>query len=185
MLHNFFSPEVMLCLCKFIVRHWVVYCHVYTGAPKYFLESNGSQRLCKVELCCEYLSVRCIWLYGVIMSRTSFRVNPHSIVSLNVKERLAWSRRHIWNISDSNGIWTHKAWLWVRILLLSLKLQIWRLLQARSSLTFRQLIECGFTLKLVRDMIITYNQLCKGIGHAIVASLYCSASCRDALLYRY
>ena len=38
-------------------------------------------------------------------------------------------------------------WLWVRILLLSLKLQIWRLLWARISLTFRQIIECGFTLK--------------------------------------
>ena len=50
-------------------------------------------------------------------------------------------------------------WVWVRIPLLSLKLQIWRLLQARSSLTFRQTIECGFTLKLVRDMIITYSQM--------------------------
>ena len=48
-------------------------------------------------------------------------------------------------------------WLWVRIPLLSLKLQIWRLLRARSSLTFSQTIECGFTLKLVRDMIITYS----------------------------
>ena len=175
----------MLCLCKFIVRHWVVYCRVYTGAPKYFLEPQGGQRLCKVELCCEYLSVRWIWQYDLIMSRTSFRVNPHSIVSLNVKEHLAWSRCHVWNISDSHGIRTHKAWLWVRIPLLSLKLQIWCLLRARSSLTFRQLIGCGFTVKLVRDMI-TYSQLCKVIiGHAIVASLYYSASCRDALRYRY
>ena len=39
-----------------------------------------------------------------------------------------------------------------------LKLQIWRLLRsdgAWSSLIFRQTIECGFILKLVRDMIIT------------------------------
>ena len=49
-------------------------------------------------------------------------------------------------------------WLWVRITLLSLKLQIWGMLRARSSLTFRQTIECRFTLKLVRDMIITYSQ---------------------------
>ena len=48
-------------------------------------------------------------------------------------------------------------WLWVRILFLSLKLQIGRLLLAMSSLTFRQTIEYGFTLKLVRDMIITYS----------------------------
>ena len=32
-----------------------------------------------IELCCEYLSVQCIWLYVFIMSRTHFRVNPHSI----------------------------------------------------------------------------------------------------------
>ena len=28
-------------------------------------------------------------LYVIIMSRTSFRVNPHSIVYMNVKEQLA------------------------------------------------------------------------------------------------
>ena len=34
-----------------------------------------------IELCREYLSVRCIWLYDLIMSRTLFGVNPHSIVA--------------------------------------------------------------------------------------------------------
>ena len=34
-----------------------------------------------IELCCEYLSVRCIWLCVFIMSRTSLRVNPHSAVA--------------------------------------------------------------------------------------------------------
>ena len=48
--------------------------------------------------------------------------------------------------------------LGVPIPMLSIKLKIWRLLQARSSLTFRQTIECGFILKVVRDMIIAYNQ---------------------------
>ena len=43
----------------------------------------------------------------IVMSRTSFRVNPHSIVCLNVKELLARSRRHIWSLSDSNEIRTH------------------------------------------------------------------------------
>ena len=33
-------------------------------------------------------------LYVIIISRTSFRVNPHSIVCLNFKELLAWSIRH-------------------------------------------------------------------------------------------
>ena len=113
------------------------------------------------------------YLYGafdcIIMSRTSFRVNPHSIVCLNVKGLLARSRRNIWSISDSNVIWTHNhlvrkrtlkhlvkpvrlakwfsvrlrtKWLWVRIVLLLLKINIWCLLWARSS------------LKLVRDKII-------------------------------
>ena len=47
----------------------------------------------------------------------------------------------------------------VRLSLLSLKLQIWRLLRARSSLIFKQTIECRFTLKLVRDIITTYSQI--------------------------
>ena len=41
------------------------------------------------------------------MSRTSFRVNPDSLVCLNVKELLARSRRYIWSLSDSNEIRTH------------------------------------------------------------------------------
>ena len=48
-------------------------------------------------------------------------------------------------------------WLGVRISLMSLKLQIWSLLRARSSVTFRQIIECGFTFKLVLDTVITYS----------------------------
>ena len=85
-------------------------------------------------------------------------------------------------LSDSNEIRTHNhlvrkrtlnylakakwlsvnlrtKWLRVRISLLSLKLQIWRLLRARSSLTFRQTAEYRFTLKLVLEMIITYSQM--------------------------
>ena len=34
-----------------------------------------------IELCCEYLPVRCIWLYILIKSRTRFRVHPHFIVA--------------------------------------------------------------------------------------------------------
>ena len=82
------------------------------------------------------------------------------------------------NDSDSNEIRTHNyvvckqtlnhlakwlsvclqtKWLWFRISLLLLKLRIWRLLRARSYLTFRQTIVCGFTLNLGRDMITTYS----------------------------
>ena len=34
-----------------------------------------------IELGCEYLSVRCIWLYVIIMSRKHFSVNLDSIVA--------------------------------------------------------------------------------------------------------
>ena len=49
-------------------------------------------------------------------------------------------------------------WFWVRVQLQSLKLQISRLLRARSSLTFRQL-QCGFTVKRVRDMTRRYSHM--------------------------
>ena len=42
-----------------------------------------------IELCSEYLSLRCIWLYVLVMSH---------------KELLARSRREIWSLSDWN--WT-------------------------------------------------------------------------------
>ena len=85
-------------------------------------------------------------LYAIIMTPKSFTVNLHFIACLNVKELLAWSRYHIWSLTDRNEIQTrshllrkrtlnHLAklgrwlsvrlrtkWLWVRIPLLSLKL---------------------------------------------------------------
>ena len=53
------------------------------------------------------LSFNTIWLYVIIVSSMSFRLNPHSVVCLNAKELLARSRRHIWNLSDSDVIRTH------------------------------------------------------------------------------
>ena len=77
------------------------------------------------------------------------------------KECIEWQQRD-WKASLAKwlSVRLRTKWLWVRISLLSLKLQIWRLLRARSSLIFMQTIECEFTLKLVRDMIITYSQEC-------------------------
>ena len=64
--------------------------------------------------CCEYLSVWCIWLYvGGFEPTTTYFVNDLT--------KLA-----------------RTEWLWVQISLLSLKLQTWHLLRARSSLTLRQ-----------------------------------------------
>ena len=61
-----------------------------------------------IELCCGYLSVPCIWLNVLIMSRTRFRVNLHSVVSwMNINELLARNRCNICSLSDCNGIRTH------------------------------------------------------------------------------
>ena len=66
-----------------------------------------SQTSQMIELCGEHLSARSVWLYAIIMSHTCFRMNPHSIVCLNVKELFARNRHDIWSLSDSNGIRTH------------------------------------------------------------------------------
>ena len=56
---------------------------------------------------------------------------------LNVKELLARNRYDIWRLSNSNGIRTHN--------------HLVDIVQAT--------IECRFSLKQVRDMIITYSQV--------------------------
>ena len=55
-------------------------------------------------------------LYVIIMSRTSFRVNLHPTVCLNVKELPTRSRRHIWHLGDSNKIRTHDHFVCKRTL---------------------------------------------------------------------
>ena len=45
-----------------------------------------------------------LWLYVIIMPRTSFRVNLHSIVCPNVKELLARKRHYIWSLSDGDAL---------------------------------------------------------------------------------
>ena len=74
---------------------WVFICTVHLIVYWYHV---------KYEFQSESTLQRCIWLYVSIMSRTRFRVNPHSIVCLNVKKLLAQSRDHIWSLSKSKGI---------------------------------------------------------------------------------
>ena len=47
-----------------------------------------------IEMCFEYLYVRCVLLYVNIISSTSFGDHPHSLNSLNIKEVLARTRQH-------------------------------------------------------------------------------------------
>ena len=58
-----------------------------------------------IELGCEHLSVRCIWLYVLLMSRTHFRVKPHSIFPWMSSNSLLFARntRNIYSLSDWNG----------------------------------------------------------------------------------
>ena len=56
-----------------------------TRTHNHFIRKETLNLLAKltqmIELCCEYLPVRYIWLYVLIMSCARFRVNPHSIVA--------------------------------------------------------------------------------------------------------
>ena len=79
--------------------------------PQPYSSQTNAKRFSRIdqmiELCSEHLSVQCIWLYAIIMSRTCFKMSPHSIVCLNVKEHSARNRCDIWSLSDSSGIQTH------------------------------------------------------------------------------
>ena len=116
------------------------------------------------ELCCEYLSVRCIWLPVIIMSRTSLRVNPHSIVCLNAKELLARSRCHIWRLSGSKvaslakwlSVRLQTKWLWDWIRLLSLKISKFYIVSLTFSKNLRNLDSFDIYTKILQE--ITYNQ---------------------------
>ena len=59
------------------------------------------------------------------MSCTSFRLNPHFIICLNVMELLARSRCQIWSLSDSNAIWTNNHLVCKRTLNHLAKLTKW------------------------------------------------------------
>ena len=94
------------------------------------LPSFGVQLAMKCQLSFPFAKFKShyAWLYVFITSSTRFSVNP-LYLCLNVKELLARNRRHIWSLSDWNGIRTHND------------------------------LECGFTLKRVRDMMKTYSQM--------------------------
>ena len=67
-----------------------------------------------IELCCEYLSIRCIWLYIFFHVMYAFQSVPRFHSCFNVKEIFAQKRRHMWSLSDS--YWPNDwAVLWVFI----------------------------------------------------------------------
>ena len=77
-----------------------------------------------VEKSAAFIYPHFVWLY-VIMSRTSFRVNLHSMVCLNVKQLLARSTRHILRLSDRSVIRTNNHLVHKRTLNHLAKLAKW------------------------------------------------------------
>ena len=102
-----------------------------------------------IELCCECLSVWYIWLYVFVMSRTCFRVIPHSIIAcLNVKEIIAWSRREIKGLSDCNWTQIHERLGNKRTLTYLAKLSKW--LSCVVSTYLHGSVDCMFLSRHVR-----------------------------------
>ena len=109
-----------------------------------------------IQLYCENLPVRWIWLYDIIMSSSSFRVNVHSIVCLNVEELLAQSERHIWSLIDNNGIRTHIHLVCKRTLNYWAQLAKWL-----------SCVECIYLYGAFRFHMIVFKPLEKFFGNSL------------------
>ena len=96
---------------------------------------------------------------GLTLNLVPVRIVTYSQMHRTPRQVHTTQLENLASLATSLSVRLRTRWLWVRILLLSLELQIWHLLRARSFLTFRQTIECGFTLKLVLDMIKIYSQM--------------------------
>ena len=105
-----------------------------------------------IELGCEYLSVRCIWLYVIIMSRKHFRVNLDPIVGWISKKskqtrylKFKWQQRYSNQQPLGKPTLNHLVKLAKQLscvvsTYLCGTFQISRLLWVRISLIFRQLL---------------------------------------------
>ena len=62
-----------------------------------------------IELNSKHLYVEWVLLYAVLMSRTHFRMNSHSIFAwmLRNSSLVTLKRHHIWSLSDCNKTQTH------------------------------------------------------------------------------
>ena len=97
------------------------------------------------------------------MSHTSCRVNPHSIVCVSVKELIAQSMCHIWNLRDSNTIRIHNHLVGKRTLSHLAKLAS----LAKCWVSVYELTGCGFESRSCQlDFVIKviYKQLAQCIS---------------------
>ena len=78
------------------------YWHQRNSNPQRLSSNTNTQPLSQIgqmiELCWEYLPVRCFWLYVTLIPYTRFRVNLHSMIWM--------PRNSLLDDSDSNWIWT-------------------------------------------------------------------------------
>ena len=79
------------------------------------------------------------------MSRTSFRVNSHSTVYLNVKELLPRSRPLIWSLNYSNEVRTHNH----------LVRPVW----LNGRVFFHKLSGCGFESRRCHSICLVVSSL--------------------------
>ena len=107
---------------------------------------------------CWYLTQSLSFSSCSLLMAVSFRLIISSFKLLILSDcNWTWTQNHLvckWTLSHLARLWT--KWFWIRVQLQSLKLQISRLLQARSSFTFRQLQSVD---SHVRDMIRRYRLL--------------------------
>ena len=81
---------------------------IWTRTHNHLVRKRTLNRLAKLAKrlsCCKYLSIRCIWLYVLILSLAHFRVNPHSTVarmSRNSLLKTSAKSKFKWPLLDSN-----------------------------------------------------------------------------------
>ena len=102
-----YAPYIYSFFSFFVLLFIFVFSASLGLAEKRVRFSLGCSLFCSRIFQIFFLNYWTVSLYIIIMSHTSFTVNPHSLAFLNVKELLARRRRHIWSLSDSNGIRTH------------------------------------------------------------------------------
>ena len=118
---KYFFVGVLLsaCLCHLTVRPIMLFsdmqfwCFVFLAWLIFELLSILIFFTFSLNLICSFVDIPNfdIWQYVLVMSRTRFRVKPHSIVAW--MSRNAQSRREIWSLSDYNWTRTHSQLVFV------------------------------------------------------------------------
>ena len=113
-----------------------------------------------------YYMEKRLLISGIDFHHSSWKLyKMRKIIALHLQSDCNWTRtqnhlvleRTLNHLAKWLSVRLRTKWFWVRVQLQSLHLQILRLLQARSSLTFRQLYSVDSLWKRVRDMTGTYS----------------------------